>query len=444
MRAGPRQALAFLAGLVVTMIPALASAELKVRWDCYLPDTNVDCAVLEGSLISKIPFLTVVASAKQADVVVTVSSVPAESSTRYELHLVGKRRGGDITEVRTADKIPSSIDSTTATVRILTKLERGLANFMDQKVAAEVKNGRLDIQLVDPVRLPFTGRPEQTGISWFLAPSIGSNFSDVQGIGINASGNASLSYNYSEPGWRLQQSMGANYSRQSQPVPGTDETASISFAGGNASNALAMSLSADGKWNLGLLIAAEKNPQANYTMRANGSAGVEFDLIPRQTVNQKNFGFRCAAGPEFQRYDATNIQGKAQQLLVRQFCDVFLSWHFTPIDVWTSIGETSILENIAFRAISASASATWRLTDEFTFSPWVSVQQINQAINEARPSDVVYSDPRQEIEASMLAAVQQGYTAPFGMQAGVTIRYLFGNGSLASEDQRWKNVSNLR
>jgi hypothetical protein len=179
-------------------------------------------------------------------------------------------------------------------------------------------------------------------------------------------------------------------------------------------------------------------------MRMNGSAGLEFDLIPRQTVNQKNFGVRCAVGSEFQRYDATNVQGITQQLVGRQFCDVFLSWHFTPIDVWTSIGETSILEDIAFRAFSASASATWRLTDEFTVSPWVSVQQINQAINEARPSNVVYADPRQEIEASMLAAVQQGYTAPFGLQAGITIRYLFGNGSLASEDQRWKNVSNLR
>jgi hypothetical protein len=179
-------------------------------------------------------------------------------------------------------------------------------------------------------------------------------------------------------------------------------------------------------------------------MRANGSTGLEFDLIPRQTVNQKNFGFRCAVGPEFQRYEATNVQGQSQQVLGRQFCDAFLSWHFTPIDVWTSIGETSILEDIAFRAFSASASATWRLTDEFTFSPWVSVQQINQAIDAARPNGVVYSDPRQEIEASMLAAVQQAYTAPFGVQAGLTIRYLFGNGSLASEDQRWKNVSNLR
>jgi hypothetical protein len=44
----------------------------------------------------------------------------------------------------------------------------------------------------------------------------------------------------------------------------------------------------------------------------------------------------------------------------------------------------------------------------------------------------------------MLAAIQQGYTAPFGVQSGLSIRYFFGNGSLASEDQRWKNVSNLR
>jgi hypothetical protein len=44
----------------------------------------------------------------------------------------------------------------------------------------------------------------------------------------------------------------------------------------------------------------------------------------------------------------------------------------------------------------------------------------------------------------MLAAVQQGYTAPLGVQAGLSIRYVFGNGSLASEDQRWKGTSNRR
>jgi hypothetical protein len=444
MPAGPWRALACSAALALSLSPALASAALKVKWDCYLPGASVDCVILEGSLTSKIPFLAIVSDGKDADVVVTVSSLPAENATRFELHFLGKRVDREATEIWTNDKIPSSIDSATATVRVLTKLERGLANYMDQKVAAEVKEGLLDIQVVDPVQMPFTGRPEQSGLQWYVAPSVGSYFSDVEGVGINASGNATLSFNYSAPAWRLQQQISGNYAKQSQPVPGTTETATVSFTGGNAANVLSWSLTGDNRWSLGLLLSAEKNPQANYTMRANGSAGFEYDLVPRQTVNQKNFGFRCALGPEFERYDVTNIQGLDQQLVARQFCDIFLSWHFEPVDVWTGVGETSILENFDFRGFSASASATWRMTDNLTFSPWVSVQQINQAINEAQPVNVVYTDPRQEIEASMLAAVQQGYTAPFGIQAGLTIRYLFGNGSLASEDQRWKNTSNLR
>jgi hypothetical protein len=84
------------------------------------------------------------------------------------------------------------------------------------------------------------------------------------------------------------------------------------------------------------------------------------------------------------------------------------------------------------------------MTDNLIVSPWVYVQQINQAINEAQPTTAVYSDPRQEVQASMLAAVQQGYTAPFGIQGGLTIKYLFGNGSLSIEDQRWKGTTNLR
>lgn len=415
-----------------------------MKWDCYLPNANVDCVVLESSLTSKIPFLVVVPDATSADVVATVSSVPSENGTMYQIDLVGPPLEGDNARVHAHDKIPSSIDGGTATVRLLTKLERGLANFMDQKMAAEVTDGKLIIEAIDPVGLPFTGRPQQTGVKWYFAPSIGVYASDVKGVGVNASGSAAIAFNYSETFWRAQQSISANYNRQSQPVPGTLETASISFEGGNVTNVLSRALTKDNHWNAGLLLSAEKNPQANYAMRANASAGVEFDLIPRQTVNQKNLGARCAIGPEFQRYDTTNIEGLDRQFVGRQFCDVFLSWHFVPIDVWASLGETTVLKSFDFRAFSANLSATWRITDDLTFSPWVSVQQINKATDEARTSNVVETDPRAEIEASMLAAVRQGYTAPFGIQSGLSIRYLFGNGSLSSEDQRWKSVSNLR
>jgi hypothetical protein len=381
---------------------------------------------------------------READVVVTLTSLPAENGTRFKLDFMGKPVDSYTTEVHTIDKIPSTVDSTTATVRILTKLERGLDDFMDQKIVAEVKGGTLDIQVIDPVNLPFVGRPEQSSLKWYVAPILSTYFSDVEGVGINASGSAGVSFNYSERTWRVQQGLSANYSRQSQPVPGLNETASIQFVGGNASNVLSWSLPGARRWSLGLLLSAEKNPQANYTFRANGSVGIEFDLVPRQTVDQKNFGFRCAVGPEFQRYDATNVEGLDEQLIGRQFCDLFLNWHFEPLDLSGSLGETSILEDGAYRSFSATLGTVWRVTDNLTVSPWVILQQINKAINEGQPATTVNPNQVQEIEASMLAAVQEGYTAPLGIQAGLWIRYLFGNGSLSLEDQRWKAASNLR
>ena len=430
---------------VATILRAhTASADLRIHWDCYLPSSGIDCALLESSLTSKIPFVTVVPAAADADVLVTLTSVPAENGTRFKLDFVGKPLDGYVTRVHSNDKIPSSIDSTTATVRLLTKLERGLDDFMGQTVVAEVKGGKLDIQLTDPSDLPFTGRPEQTSVKWYVTPGLGSYFSDVVGTGVNANGSATINYNYSERTWRIQQQLSANYSRESAPVSGTNETASIQFAGGNVINVLSWALTNDNRWTVGLLASAEKNPQANYAFRANGSAGVEFDFVPRQTVNQQNVGFRCAVGPELQRYDATNVQGEHQQLVGRQFCDVFLSWHFQPIDVGASVGETTILQDITYRGFSASASFTWRMTDNLVLSPWVYVQQIDQAINEAKPSTTVLTDPRLEEEADLLAAVQQGYTAPFGISGGLSIKYIFGNGSLAIEDQRWKGTSNLR
>jgi hypothetical protein len=445
MRRCSRFVLARLVAIGGVLVPTVAAAQLHIRWDCYLPTGGVDCIALKNSLTSKVPFLRIASDPRAADVVVTLTSLPAENGTRFKLDFVGKITDGYRTEVHTTDKIPSSVDSTTTTVRLLTKLQRGLDDFMDQKVASEVADdGALNLRLTDPSHLPFTGRPEQAGVKWFVAPAVGAYFSDVKGVGINASGNASLSFNYSERGWRAQQSIGVSYSQQSQPVPGTHETASIHFAGGSVGNVLAWSPLRDERWSLGLLLSAEKNPQANYRLRANGSVGLEFDVVPRQTVNQKNFGFRCAVGPEFQRYDATNVQGRIQQIIPRQFCEIFLSWHFAPIDVWASVGESAVLTDLSYRSFSASLSAAWRVTDNLTISPWFGLQQINRAINEAEPTNAVYVDSRQEIEASMLAAAHQGYTAPFGIQSGLSIRYLFGNGSLSSEDQRWKNATNLR
>jgi hypothetical protein len=421
-----------------------AAADLRVKWDCYLPNSGVDCAVLESSLTSKIPFVRIVRGRDEADAVATLSSLPAENGTRFKIDVLGESVDGYRTEVHATDKIPYSIDSTTAMVRVLTKVERALDDFMDQKEASEVKDGVLDIQVVDPVHMPYEGRPEQSSVKWYLQPGVGTYFSDVVGVGVNAQANASIGFNYSESRWRLQQGLGVNYQQQSQPVAGTNETASIDFEGGWFSDILSWALTQDNKWTLGLMVSGEKNPQANYEFRGNASAGVEFDLIPRQTVNQKNFGFRCAVGPEFQHYDAINVQGLDQQLVGRQFCDVFLGWHLQPVDVFASLGETSLLQDFDYRAFSASFSLTWRLTDNFILNPWANLQQINLASNEAQPNDTVYSDPRQEVVASMLAAVQQGYTAPFGIQAGLSIKYLFGNGSLSSEDQRWKNANNLR
>jgi hypothetical protein len=428
----------------LALAPLAASAELPIKWDCFLPYTGIDCAVLQSSLTSKVPFVRVVSAPKDAAVAVTLSSVPAENATRFMLDFVGHGVDGYPSEVHTTDKIPYSVDPTTATVRLMTKLERGLSQFMDQKVAAEAVGGKLTIEVADPVELPFAGRPEQGGVLWYLTPSVGSYFSNVVGVGVNAAANASITFNYSGASWRFQQWDAFNFTEESQPVPGTNETASVSFAGASADNVLSWSFSDDRRWSAGLLVAAEKNPQANYAFRANSSLGLEFDLIPRQTVNQKNAGARCAVGPEYQHYDATNVEGLNDQLIGREFCDLFASWHFEPVDVGATFGENVVLQDPAYRGFSASLSATWRVTDNLTVSPWVNLQQINQAIDEAAPTTLAYADPREEIEASMRAAIEQGYTAPFGIQSGLSIRYLFGNGSLSSEDQRWKSASNLR
>jgi len=430
--------------LGMLLVPETARATVRVKWDCYLPSGNVDCAIVESSLTSKIPFLQMVARPHDADVLVTLTSLPAEDATRFRFDFVGQAVDGYTTSVHTTDKIPTSIDATTALVRVMTKLERGLAEFMDLKQASEARRGNLTLVLTDPVDSPFTGRPEQTSKNWYVQPAIGSYFSDVVGVGINAWASASLAFNLSQARWRLQQAIGASYNRESQPVVGTSDTATIDFAGAYATNVVSRDLTKDHRLSIGLLLGAEKNPQANYRMRANGSLGFEYDLVPRQTANQRNFGFRCAVGPEGQVYDETNIEGLDRQVVARELCDVFFTWHFRPIDLSASVSENIVLKSIDYTSFSAGLGATWRVTDNLLVSPWISIQEIVKAINESQPATVAYTDPKAEVEASMRAAVEQGFTAPFGVQSGLTLKYVFGNGSLASEDQRWKSVTSLR
>jgi hypothetical protein len=430
--------------LCALLVSGEAHARLRLYWDCYLPNSNIDCALLATSLQGKIPFLERVARVADADVSVTLRSLPVEDGNRFLLDLVGPLDRGNVTSVHTFDRIPWLIDPNIAMVRLLTKLERGLGDFMDQKVAAEARDGRLTLELLDPTSLPYAGRPQQTGVLWYLTPGVGAYFSDVAGVGVNASAQGWLNFNYSGERWRIQNWAGLNYNEQSQPVPGTSSTASISFLGANLNNVLARAVSRDGRWSAGMLASAEKNPQANYALRANASLGLEYDVVPRLTVNQKNFGLRCALGPEYQSYDLVNVQGRERQWVGREFCDLFVSWHFPVVDVNATLGETALVNAVAYRGFSTGLSFTWRITDNWVVSPWVNVQQINQAINEAAPTNVSYTDPRAEIEASMRAAIQQGFTAPFGLQSGLSLRYLFGNGSLNAEDQRFRGVSNLR
>ena len=68
---------AVLAALAAFLVSPSASATLRIKWDCYLPNANVDCGVLRSSLTSKIPFITTVSDESEADVVVTITSVSA-------------------------------------------------------------------------------------------------------------------------------------------------------------------------------------------------------------------------------------------------------------------------------------------------------------------------------------------------------------------------------
>lgn len=81
------------------LCPSNAVAQIRMKWDCYLPSGSVDCSLLETSLMSKIPFLLTGADRPSADVIVTVTSIAADmlySNPKQEVEasmLAAVRRG---------------------------------------------------------------------------------------------------------------------------------------------------------------------------------------------------------------------------------------------------------------------------------------------------------------------------------------------------------------
>ncbi|MFI5301148.1 MAG: hypothetical protein ACHREM_23940, partial [Polyangiales bacterium] len=63
---------------IVSLMTSSARADLTIAWDCFLPSTGLDCALIEASLLGKIPFLRSVPSRSEADVAVSLTSTPAE------------------------------------------------------------------------------------------------------------------------------------------------------------------------------------------------------------------------------------------------------------------------------------------------------------------------------------------------------------------------------
>jgi hypothetical protein len=190
-----------LAVAVVLLFVRPAHAELVVSWTCYVPSARVDCAVVRSSLTSRIPFLTVTSDVDRADAAVTLGTVPADGGTHFKFDVVGRASDGYRPDVHTTDKMPSNVDPAATLVRVLTRLERALDDFMAQAEIARFEEGALTIRVSDPAEQPYPGRREQSAIPGYMAPSAAGQMSNVRGVGLNVSGSASLAFNYSGLMW---------------------------------------------------------------------------------------------------------------------------------------------------------------------------------------------------------------------------------------------------
>ncbi len=395
-------------------------ATFPINWDCFLPQSSVDCETLRKAFFSSATFTSQV-SIEKASLVIHVRHTPIQKGTQYSLDFEGT---GSLPTFTILDRVPDTVTTETTTIRLISDLQKGLSPYLALLKPGTTANKTLTLSFTDPNdQTQEKPRDDDSDTNWFASPSISGNYSK----GNNTSNylNARFSANYSDPTWRIQANTSADYQKIKLDYAGETITAETFNYGGRS----IVSYSFKEKWSVATILGYAHAPKQNLDNTVIGAVGLEWNLVPFKTTQEKVVAIRYTVSEHYQDYEKPNILDQEQSLFLKHSVEAYFAWNFEKFTVSTTLFGDSLMRDLSYLAGGASGSITWRVTNNILISLYGSLSYQKKYINAPLAEETSDSALEQYITG--------GNFKPLNIYTGLSLSYTFGNSLLKGQDQRW-------
>lgn len=395
---------------------------LRVKWDCYLPSSGIDCSELQRSYLSGLIGVEVVDDEKRASVVLQIRSIRrGDGVSEYQAFFLGIAPQPVLKATKT---IAPNMSTAEAFRLFVAFLHQNTAPFLAIAAPAENANGTT-FMVFKPLGGGGSapGRDDDKSTRWYNSASLSGSVSS--GDTSVTSANVSDTASWSDPTWQLQAKMSFNYQRIAIEIPNSAPVIAdtMSFNGDTIT-----SYTFAGHWSVAALLSIKRSPSANQRLTETGYAALEWNLVPFLKTNESTVIVRYGLGIENQNYISENLNGNMQETFLAHMLEVYVNWHFDRIDLSTGIYGSSIADQIRYSQMGCNVSATYRLTNDLSLTGSFNVNFRNEAIYQ----------PANRSGNPLEQFLSGGNYSKISTSSSLTLSYTFGNSLLNSQDRRWK------
>lgn len=418
--------------LVVTCVLSLwtvgtpARADLRVEWDCFLPEAGVECREVANAFFPSVPGVERAADAP--DLSLRLRSVEVASHRRYFADFRGRplgARGPGEEEVAFTliEEAPTAAGADRTLMLLVALLQRGIVPYLHVATPGAADDGVLRLEAAAADGGAAAPSPDEARSGWYLRPSLSG---EIVRAGVRViSLQSGLELNWSEPSWRWLASASASYRHLDLELP--DGRLQGGFWQARGRSVLARSLG--GGFDAAVIGGARREPQNNLDVRAEAGLGLEWVHREFLRADEGNLGARYQLLGTWDRYETETVLGQTARLYPRQALSLFARWHLEAVDLEADVTAGAVADQPELWDLGSDLTITLRLAQGLDLELSGSIIYRGGAVHE--PADATALDP--------VASVVSG--SDFGRLtyvSAISLGYSFGNALLRSQDQRWR------
>ena len=427
---GARCALAVTCVFGTLAIGGTARAEMRVAWDCFLPESEVECRDVAGAFFATVPGVAR-ADAEVADLSIQLRATRLARGQRYLADFAGTPFAPDAGQepvvFALSEHVPDAAGRDRALMLLVALLQRGTVPYMHVATPGKGEGGVLRLEAAGNTAAGQGSgdAADEAGsqAGWYGRPSVAG---ELVSAGVRViSLEASFELGWSDPSWRWLTTASGGYRHLDLELPGT--TLRGGFVQARGRSVLARSLGSG--FGLGLVGAARREPQNNLESRAQAGVGLEWMHRELLRADEGNFGARYVMSGIWDRYATATVHGQTSRLYPHQSLSLFARWHLDAIDVEANVAGGVVADQPELWDVGGELAVTLRLAEGLELEIGGAVIYRGGAVHE--PADLARIDP-------VASAVAGSDFGELTYTSRVSIAYSFGNDLLRAQDQRWR------